>query len=425
MFNQVSQMFALIDCNSFYASCEQVFRPDLRGRPVVVLSNNDGCIIAQSREAKELGIPPFAPYFKVESLLKKHNVEVFSSNFALYGDLSNRVVQTLRSFASDLEIYSIDEVFVRPLALFGDLKSYGEQMRRAVWKQVRIPVGVGIASTKTLAKLANRAAKKIKVLDYVCVLEREDQREWLLRRAAVKDIWGVGSRLSARLNLMGIHSGWDLANADPKYIRRHFGVCLERTIEELNGVSCLQLEELPPAKKQIYCTRSFGEKLVELEPILQATSLYASRATEKLRKQKHLVKTIHVFIQTSPFDKNPCSNSATIQMPYPTDDTRIVVRYVRHAVKQLFQPGYAFQKSGVGLIEIVDKSHYQSDLFCPGQSNRAGKLMKLLDEVNRKYGNGTVSTAAEGVQKQWYMKQARKSPGYTTRWSQLAAAICR
>lgn len=296
-------MFALIDCNSFYASCEQVFRPDLRGKPVVVLSNNDGFVVARSKEAKALGIPDLEPYFKVEHLLKKHGVTVFSSNYPLYGDLSSRVMQTLKQFSPEIEVYSIDEMFLRPANIFENLKDYGHLMRNAVWKQVRIPVGVGMAPTKTLAKLANRAAKKINALNYVCVLEREDQREWLLRKVPVKDIWGIGSRISARLNLMGIYTGWDLANADTKNLRRHFSVCLERTVEELNCISCLDLEELPPTKKQIYCTRSFGEKATELEPILQATSLYATRAAEKLRKQNHFVKTLHVILQTSPFDK--------------------------------------------------------------------------------------------------------------------------
>jgi DNA polymerase V len=297
-------------------------------------------------------------------------------------------------------------------------------MRNAVWKQVRIPVGVGMASTKTLAKLANRAAKKINALNYVCVLEREDQREWLLRKVPVKDIWGIGSRLSARLNLMGIYTGWDLANADTKNLRKHFSVCLERTVEELNGISCLDLEELPPTKKQIYCTRSFGEKATELEPILQATSLYATRAAEKLRKKNHFFKTLHVILQTSPFDKNSYSKSATIQLPYPTDDTRVIVRYARFAVEKLYKPGYAFLKSGVGLIDIADKEFFQTDLFCDGQSLKDDSLMALLDKVNKKYGKGTLYTAAEGIQKKWAMQQKYRSNSFTTNWGTLPIINC-
>lgn len=417
-------MFALVDGNTFYASCERVFRPELRDKPVIVLSNNDGCIIALSNEAKALGIPAFSPYFKVDHIVKKHKVHVFSSNYTLYGDISSRVVQTIRQFAADVEVYSIDEVFVRPLELFGNYEEFGRRIREAVWKQVRIPVGVGIAPTKTLAKLANRAAKKIHKLKHVCVLENETQREWLLRKVPVKDLWGVGSRISARLNLLGIHSGWDLAQADPKYLRKHFSVCLERTIAELNGVSCLELEELPPLKKQIYCTRSFGENTTELDPILQATSMYASRAAEKLRKQNYFVKNIHVFLQTSPFGSKPYYKSVNVQMPYPTDDTRVIVEYARHAVSKLYRKGYAFQKSGVGLIDIADKTFFQSDLFCPGQSIKTDKLMKLLDAVNEKFGRGTLITAAEGIQKKWKMQQNFKSQNYTTSWLELPKIKC-
>lgn len=417
-------MFALIDCNSFYASCEQVFRPELRGTPVVVLSNNDGCIIAMSKEAKALGIPAFAPFFKIRDLIKPHGVTVFSSNYALYGDISSRVVETIRRYAADIEVYSIDEVFIRPLDLFGGMQAYGQMIRKSIWKEVRIPVGVGMAPTKTLAKLANRAAKKINSLNYVCVLERDDQREWLLKKVPVGDIWGVGKRISARLNAMGIVSAWDLSKADAKNVRKHFSVCLERTIEELNGVSCLDLEELTPEKKQIYCTRSFGEKVTDIDSILQATSLYASRAAEKLRKQNHLVKNIHVFLQTSPFDEKSYYQSIAVKMPYPTDDTRVITSYARYAIGKLYVEGYRFQKSGIGLVDIIDKTHFQSDMFCAGQSQRANELMNLLDGVNKKFGKSTVFMAAEGMQKKWKMKQEHKSPGYTTDWNDLPSVIC-
>lgn len=418
-------MFGLIDCNSFYASCEQIFRPDLRGKPVIVLSNNDGCIVARSKEAKTLGIPDMAPYFKVEGLIKKHGVHVFSSNYALYGDISARVVDTIKQFACDIEVYSIDESFVRPIdGLFGNYQEYGQQVKRAIWKQVRIPVGVGIAPTKTLAKLANKAAKKIPQLNYVCVLEREDQREWLLRKASTKDIWGVGSRISARLAAMGIHSAWELANTNTKHLRKQFSVNLERTVQELNGVSCLQLEDLPPAKKQIFCTRSFGARQKDLEPIKQAVALYASRAGEKLRAQNSLVTNMLVFLQTSPFDENHYSKSATIKLPYPTDDTRVLIAYATYAVSQLYKQGYEFLKAGVGLIDIHQKSHQQIDLFTPAQSVKSEQLMSIIDKVNSLYGSGTVFCAAEGTQQKWKMKQARKSPLFTVSWNELPHAIC-
>ena len=417
-------MFALIDCNSFYASCEQVFRPDLRGKPVIVLSNNDGCAIAMSKEAKALGIKPFEPYFKMSAACAANGVQVFSSNYTLYGDMSARVVQTLARYAADIEVYSIDEVFVRPLSIFGTLQEYGQQMRQAVWKEVRIPVGVGMASTKTLAKLANRAAKKINSLNYVCVVENEIQREWLLKQVPVGDVWGVGGRISAKLNSMGIVSAYDLSRANTKHLRENFSVVLERTIEELNGISCLDLEEIPPQKKQIYCTRSFGEKTESLDEILQATSSYASRAAEKLRKQTHYAKTMHVFLQTSAYDEKSILKNTTIQLPYPTDDTRIIVKYARFAVSKLYEEGYRFQKSGIGLIEIVDKRFVQGDIFHQGQSEKSDLVMGVIDSINRKYGKGTVLTAAEGVEKRWAMKQEHKSPAYTTRWDELPRVRC-
>lgn len=419
-------MFGLIDCNSFYASCEQIFRPDLRGKPVVVLSNNDGCIVARSKEAKALGIPDLEPYFKLAPLLKKHGVHVFSSNYALYGDISARVVETIRQYACDIEVYSIDESFVKPIdGLFGNYQEYGQQIKRAIWKQVRIPVGVGIAPTKTLAKLANKAAKKIPKLNHVCVLEREDQREWLLRKASTKDVWGVGSRIAKRLAQMGINTAWDLARADTAHIRAQFSVVLERTVKELNGISCLDLEEQPQPKKQIFSTRSFGEKQAELEPIKQAVALYASRAGEKLRKQNCLAKNMLVFLQTSAFGENYYSKSATIKLPYPTDDTRVLIAYATFAISQLYRKGYQFQKAGIGLIDIINKNNMQSDLFSLEQPAASLKLMALIDEVNSNYGRGTLFFAAEGATKEWNMRQSKRSPLFTNMWNEIPIVTCR
>jgi len=417
-------VFALVDCNSFYASCEQVFRPDLRGKPVVVLSNNDGFIVARSKEAKALGIPDLEPTWKVEHLLRKHRVAVFSSNYPLYGDLSNRVVSTLRQHAAELEVYSIDEVFVHPWAVDGDLKALGHTMKQAIWRDVRIPVGVGMASSKTLAKLANRAAKKIPALDHVCVVSNNTQREWLLKRADIQDIWGIGRRLGKQLRYLGINTAWELSRADVKWLRKRFSVCLERTIAELNGISCLALEQAPPPKKQIYCTRSFGQKAATLAPILQATALYATRTAIKLRQQHHLARVIHVFLQTSPFDKNHYARSCTLQLPYPTDDTRLIVAAAVQGAAQLFKEGYLFLKSGVGLVDIIDKTHRQADLFTRAQPIKSDTLMQVMDSINAKYGSNTIHTAAEGVNKKWAMRQGYRSPSYTTNWRELPKAFC-
>jgi len=417
-------MFALVDCNSFYASCEQVFRPGLRGKPVVVLSNNDGFVVARSKEAKALGIGDLQPFFKVEHLLRENNVAIFSSNYPLYGDLSNRVMSTLQGFSPHIEVYSIDEMFLSLKGMQGDMGNYGQEIKRRVWQDTRMPVGVGIAPTKTLAKMASRTAKKIPKLGGVCVLDEPHKWEWVLRRVPVTAIWGVAKRMAARLAELNIHSAWDLARANTKMVRMRSNVCLERTIEELNGRPCLELEELPPAKKQIYCTRSFGNKARTLKPVLEAVSLYSARAAEKLRAQKHLVSAMHVFMHTSPFESNYHSVSDVAQLPYPTDDTRLITSVARKTATRLYSEGHAFLKAGVGLIEIADRKHYQLDLWHRGQPVKTDKLMAIIDKINSEEGRGTVFLGAQGVSKPWYMRQQYTSPQYTTKWSDIPCCVC-
>lgn len=412
-------MFALVDCNSCYASCEQIFRPDLRGKPVIVLSNNDGCIIARSKEAKALGIPDLQAYFKVKHLVKQHRVTVFSSNFQLYGDISQRVMDTLRHFSPNIEIYSIDEMFLDLTGMNCSLHDYGQTIKKILWQQVRMPVSVGIAPSKTLAKLANYAAKNIPKCQGVCLLDNPDKRQWLLQRVPVTKIWGVGSRTGKKLADLSIYTAEDLATSHPKTIRRHFSVCLERTIEELNGRVCLELEDIPHDKKQIYCSRSFGNKPSELEPLLQAVGIYACRAAEKLRAQKYLVLTIHVFIHTSPYQPNYYSNSTVVKLPYPTDDSRAIAAKARQAVRSLFRPGYNYLKSGVGLIELMPKKYQQQDIFQMPQKENSDVLMKTLDNINQRYGQGSAFLAAEGIRNRWPMRQQHRSPCYTTDWNDL------
>lgn len=412
-------MFALVDCNSFYASCEAVFRPDLRDKPIVVLSNNDGCIIALSSQAKALGIPKFEPYFKLRDELERHQVAVFSSNYPLYGDLSARVMTTLQAFSPALEVYSIDEMFLLLDGLQERGNELGRRIKARVWQHVRIPVGVGIAPTKTLAKLANRAAKTIPRCNGVCVLDAPHKWEWLLRRLPVTEIWGIGKRMARRLADLGIQSGWELATAQPATVRRRCNVQVERTIEELNGRSCLAFEELPPDKKQIYCTRSFGSRATALRPIQEAVALYASRAVEKLRLQNGLVTTIHVFLHTSPFEPNYFSASTTAQLPYPTDDMRMVASLARRTVAGLYKPGKQYIKAGVGLIDIQGRRHQQLDCLSSGQPDQTDRVMSALDAVNRRYGKGSVFLASQGVQQPWAMRQRHRSPEYTTQWSDL------
>ncbi|WP_444946501.1 Y-family DNA polymerase [Microbulbifer sp. VTAC004] len=412
-------MLALVDCNSCYASCEQIFRPDLRGRPVVVLSNNDGFVVARSKEAKLLGIGDLEPFFKIEHLLRHHDVAIFSSNYPLYGDISHRVMTTLRDFSPEVEVYSIDEMFLNLQGLREDWVEYGQGIRRTLWRDVRMPVGVGIAPSKTLAKLANRAAKKIPKCDGVCVLDGPQRWQWLQRRIPVDKVWGVGRRLAKRLGEFGIVTAYDLGQANPKILRRRTNINIERTIEELNGSPCFSLEEQPAPKKQIYCTRSFGEKLTELPPLLQAITLYASRAAEKLRAQEYLVTAIHLFLHTSPHEPNYYSRSTVVRCPYPTDDTRLIASLAKGAIRELYRPGHRFMKAGVGLVELVPKTLGQGDLFAIGQPARAGMMMQTLDRVNQRFGSGTLFLGAEGMQKQWKMRQAYRSPAYTTRFEAL------
>lgn len=411
-------MYALVDCNSFYASCEQIFRPDLRGQPIVVLSNNDGCIVARSKEAKVLGVPDLNVFFKVRPFLEANKVHIFSSNYALYGDISNRVMHTLMNFSPDIEVYSIDEMFIGLKGFDCDLDAYGREIKQTVWQHIRMPVGVGIAPTKTLAKLANHAAKKIPKCNGVCVLDTQHKQEWLLQRLPVNKVWGVGKRLAKRLEAADIHTAYDLAKANKKQIRKIGNVVLERTANELNGIECLGLEEVEN-KKQIYSTRSFGVKVTDMASLQEAISLYASRACEKLRRQKSLVKTIHVFVKTSPYAPNPYANSTIIQLPYATDDERVIIHYAKLGIAKIYKPDKAYLKCGLGLVELVDKSWSQDELFKPQKRSNTEPLMQVMDDINKRYGRGSVFIAAQGINKPWVMKQDYLSPKYTTKWDEL------
>lgn len=416
-------MIALVDCNSCYASCEQIFRPDLRNKPVVVLSNNDGCIIARSKHAKQIGIPDLSPYFKLEKMLKRNNVQVFSANFRLYGDISNQVMDNLRMFSPRVEQYSIDEMFLDLAGMREDLNSHGVTIKNRIWRHVRMPVGVGIAPSKTLAKLANHAAKKIKD-NGVAVLDTPYKWQWLQKRLEVKQIWGIGSRLSKRLNGIGIHTAYDLAQADPKWVRRFTSVNVEKTIEELNGVACIELEDAPAPKKEIFITRSFANKVEDLPTMLHHVSRYAAAAAEKLRTQNSYCQSLYVFAHTSLFQNNYYADSRVVQLPYPTSDTRLLASYAKSAMHQIFKPGCRFSKCGVGLLDLRDRHFYQSDMFVAEQTGRVDSLMKTLDRINRRYGRDTVRLGSEGLSGRWSMRQHLLSPAYTSSWSALPKVRC-
>jgi len=415
-------MLALVDCNSFFASCEQVFRPDLRGKPLVVLSNNDGCIVARSKEAKALGIPDLEPYFKLKTLLEQNHVHVFSSNYELYGDLSSRVMKTLEQFSPELEIYSIDEAFLSLAGIKGDLRGYGQEIRQAVQKQVGLAVGIGIAPTKTLAKLASFIAKKSARCEYVCVIK--DTKEWqkVFSKIPVGEIWGIGSRLSKRLADHHVYSVLDLMQQDSLQMRKYYNVNVARTIDELNGIPCYGLDQHPEPKKQIFSTRSFGAKIMECAALEQSVSQYASRACVRLRKHNHLVKTMLVFASSGHFVDNPYSRSVVIQLPIPTNDTRYVISIARKAIRDsIFRAGVHFARAGVGLIELQPECPEQLDAFTPTQSNRSKQLMSVIDDINKRHS--PVYFASQGVNPDWTMRRNLKSPSYTTKWKDLPRVL--
>ena len=405
-------MYALVDANSFYASCEQVFRPELRDKPVVVLSNNDGCVVARSRAAKALKIPDLQPYFKIKSLLAKHQVHVFSSNYELYADLSSRVVSVLEEFAPQLEVYSIDESFLCFDGLSVDWRSYGLQIKRRIWRDVRMPVCVGMGQTKTLAKLANHIAKKSAKLEGVCVLHAGNDWDAVFKKLPVETIWGVGRRLAKRLNQLRFYSVYDLKVANAKHIRHQFSVTLERTVAELNGERCVNIDTQPSNKKQIYSTRSFGQKVQQLSDLQQAISQYASTAAVKLRKQNSVVKTIVVFIQTSRFIDGAYSNTITIALPHATNDTRTIIAAAKQGVSRLYRPGLAYAKAGIGLVEIDDATSVQLNFFSQYQSTKSLELMEVVDKLNCQQKQ--VFFASSGINSFWRMRRQMKSPSYTT-----------
>ncbi|WP_303047289.1 translesion error-prone DNA polymerase V subunit UmuC [Vibrio parahaemolyticus] len=416
-------VFALVDCNNFYASCEKLFRPDLKDTPVVVLSNNDGCVVARSREAKLLGIKMGVPVFQIKAEMQRHGILAFSSNYALYADLSSRVMRTLEEMAPRVEVYSIDEAFLDLTGIESaiSLVEFGQQVRERIGHWIGITVCVGIAPTKTLAKLANHAAKKYPATQGVVDLTNPDRQRRLLALVPVDDVWGVGRRHSKRLNALGITTALDLANASPRAIRDQFSVVLERTVRELNGESCIELEEIPPTKKQIVCSRSFGVKVTHFELLREAVCEYATRATEKLRKEQQQAKVLTVFIRTSPFKDNEpqYSNSASGELLIPSCDTRDFIELANHLLKRIWKDGFRYAKAGVMLSDFYDPGMFQPGLFDDVSTrSNSQQLMSVLDTINQS-GAGKVFFAGQGTKKDWSMKREHLSPAYTTRWDQL------
>jgi|SRR5690554_2236208 len=418
--------FALVDCNNFYASCEKLFRPDLRHVPLVVLSNNDGCIVARSKEAKALGIKMGVPLHQVKDQLAYHNVAVFSSNYALYGDISNRVMETLAALAPAIEIYSIDEAFLDLTGVSNcmNLTEFGFQVKNTVQKNVGIGVGVGIAPTKTLAKLANHAAKQYPATQGVVDLTAKARQEKLLKLMPLKEVWGVGRKLCTRLQAQGIETAWDLANQNPKTIRQKYSVVLERTVRELNGESCLSLEEIAPPKQQIVCSRSFGTRITQLSDMQEAVANHVARGAAKLRHEQQRCKHISVFIHTSAYNpKEPhYSNHASFQLPSPTNDTRILLTVANRLLKHIWQDGFNYARAGIMLSDFYPKGMEQALLFeSPSTFEsrpKSAELMQLIDKLNQSK-IGQIFFARQGIENNWKMKRQRLSPSYTTDWKQL------
>ncbi|MBM6550368.1 translesion error-prone DNA polymerase V subunit UmuC [Marinomonas ostreistagni] len=416
-------MFALVDCNNFYASCERVFRPDLRDRPVVVLSNNDGCIIARSKEAKALGIKMGAPFFQVREQLAEQGVVCFSSNYALYADMSSRVMGILEQEAPRVEIYSIDEAFLDLSGIEGccDLTEFGRQVKAKVDQCTGITVGIGIAPTKTLAKLANHAAKRYPATGSVVNLMDSARQRRLMALVDVAEVWGVGRRLVKKLNQRGIFTALDLADANPKMLRSEYSVVLERTIQELNGWSCLALEQVPPTKQQIVASRSFGERITDQASLRQAITMHISRAGEKLRAEQQLAKVLQVFIRTGAFNEHDpyYANALSCELPTPTDDTRVLQKAADELLSKLYRAGYRYAKAGVMLTDFYQYNTLQADLFYDASSHaKAQTLMGVMDQINQS-GRGQLYLAAQGHEQHWAMKRERLSPAYTTDWQSL------
>ncbi|MGN5160373.1 translesion error-prone DNA polymerase V subunit UmuC [Aeromonas dhakensis] len=416
---------ALVDVNNFYASCERLFRPDLKGRPIVVLSNNDGCVVARSAEAKAIGIKMGVPYFQIRQFFEAMGGIWFSSNYALYGDMSQRVMTILEGMAPAVEVYSIDEAFVELSESWaGDLVVYGREIRERVQQWTGLTVGVGIGPTKTLAKLANYAAKKWPATGGVVDLRDEARRARLMAITPIEEVWGIGRRLTAKLESQGIRTVAELVAAHPKILRRQYGVVVERTVQELRGIPCADLEQLAQAKQQIICSRSFGERITQIGPMHQALAGYMERAAEKLRAEGMCCRHVTLFIRTSPFsDKAPYyGNQVSTRLAMPTHDTRALLAQIPALLHRIWRDEQRYQKGGVMLADFTPMGMQQGDLFAGDQqAPRSEALMQVIDKINR--GRlGKVYFAARGRDtREWMMKREQLSPRYTTCFNELPA----
>ena len=408
------KIFALIDCNAFYVSCERVFNPKLNNKPVVALSNNDGCIIARSKEAKALGIKMGVPLFKVKDIVERENVIVFSSNYTLYADMSRRVMNIISEFAPSIEVYSIDEAFIELTDMNVDYESYVRQMRKVILQYTGIPVSIGVASTKTLTKVANHIAKDDESLEGVCSLVKHENLDQVLEDTNVADVWGVGRQLSKKLIANGIFNAKLLKNCEDAWVRKMMSVNGLKTVSELREISCLDLEETSATRKSCCTTRSFGKPLVNLDDIEQAVTTFARRATERIRGEDLTASTVSVFLRTNPFDRNRYySNSSTTTLSYPTYDTMQIVKTALQLTKIIFRENYKYKKAGVLLSGFYEKGTETKDLFSETRY-RSPKLMSAVDQINERYGSDTIQIATECQIGKWKQKRKNCTQSYTT-----------
>ncbi len=419
--NRPVQQLALVDCNNFYVSCERVFRPDLAKVPIVVLSNNDGCVVSRSNEAKALGIRMGQPWFECKALAEEHGILAMSSNYALYADLSNRVMNILSDYGPQHEVYSIDESFV-DLTGIPKLRELSYAMRQRVTMWTGIPVCVGIGPTKTLAKLANHVAKKHPrsrgVFNYNALTD--DQKTRLLLHISAEEVWGVGRKLTEKLARHGVHNVDDLRRAHVPTLRAEFGVVMEKIQRELQEIPCIELLEVQPDRQQIISSRSFGKMVTELPMLQDALSTFVANACAKLRAQGSHASVIQVFLQTNRFRKDlpQYMPSLAVPLPNPTNDSLEVNRWASYLCERMFKPEYQYKKAGIMLSEISPVTHRQGDLLEPETTSNS-RLMLALDSLNQRYGRGTVKVSTQGAFKDWQMRQERRSPNYTTDWDEV------
>jgi DNA polymerase V len=430
---QTNQLFALVDVNNFYVSCERVFAPKLEDVPMVVLSNNDGCAVARSAEVKALGVKMGTPWFQMKDLAKEHGIQAYSSNYTLYGDMSSRVVEVLRKFTPNLEVYSIDESFLQietVLKQYADPTSLGQIIKQDVKDTTGLPVCVGIGASKTLAKLANHLAKKNPQFSGVCDISAMPKAmlyQWMAE-TAVGEVWGIGGKTAKKLKELKINSVFDLVQVSPQAMRQQFGVVIERICYELRGVSCLQLEEVAPAKQQIISSRSFGKPVTSMEELAESVATHAARGAEKLRSQKSVTGALTIFVQTNPHKpfEPQHHQSITVVLSDPSDNTLTLTGAALKGLRQIYKTGFKYKKAGVILNLLADKPTMQQSLFEDMEvKGKSAGLMKAMDSINSRFGNASIKTAVSGTKEttqDWQMRSSNKSPNYTTQWDELPVA---